>query len=336
MRITHESLQKIVRDTVNRRTRADRGLVTVYLHGSMLGDEFLLGGATDIDLFFIHTDDFPLEREIVALSAEVHLDIAHHYYRDYRNTRALRIHPWQGPTIKDCKILYDPQHFMDFTQASVRGQYERPEFILQRSRKQFESARQIWLSLETLSQFPEPKDLLLYLRALENSIQSVIGLFGPPLTERRFLQNLPARLDEAGRPGLYLGLLGLLGAAQVEPEMIKSWLPLWRSAYQSLSTGSIPTRLHPARYLYYANAFDALLVGSQPKAVLWPLLRSWTLMADLLADDDHRRKDWETSLAQLQLSGEGFSERVDALDAFLDSIEETLDNWASANGVSPY
>ena len=43
---------------------------------------------------------------------------------------------------------------------------------------------------------------------------------------------------------------------------------------------------------------------------------------------------WQNSLGQLGLVGGTFSERVDGLDAYLDMIEETLDNWAALNGVS--
>jgi len=200
MRITRDTLLKIVRDTVNQRTRSDRGLLAVYLHGSLLEEEYLLGGATDIDLFFIHSDTIPTPREIVHLSDEVHLDIAHHLHRDYRNTRQLRLHPWLGPTIKDCRILHDPQHFLDFTQASVRGQFDRPDYVLERSRKQLESARQIWLSLHEAHPDPSPKDIVSYLRALENAANAVAGIYGSPLTERRFLLRLPARCEAAIQP----------------------------------------------------------------------------------------------------------------------------------------
>lgn len=336
MRLTRENMNKIIRDTVSRRTRADRGLVAIYLHGSQLKDDFLLGGTTDIDLFIIHGDETPVDREIVSLSDEVHLDIAHHHQRNYRNTRELRLHPWQGPTIKDGKVLYDPYHFMDFTQASVRGQYERPEYAIERSRKQFDSARQIWQSLDNPSLSVGAKEVLLYLRALGNGVQSLIGLFGPPLTERRFLVNLPTRLAEAGRPGLYAGLLGLLGASKVDPEQLRKWVPLWQEAYLSLPADASPVRLHPARLCYYQNAFLALLASDQPQTAIWPLLSTWTLAIDQLGEGSSAWKEWYACLEQLQIIGEPFSARVDGLDAYLDMIEEAIENWANANGVSRY
>lgn len=338
MRITRDILLKIVRETVNQRTRADRGILAIYLHGSLLEDEYLLGGATDIDLFFVHMDAAPTPREIVHLTDDVHLDIAHHSQRDYRNTRQLRIHPWLGPTLKDCRIQFDPQHFLDFTQASVRGQYDRPDFIVDRSRKQVDSARQIWLALHDSHADPAPKDILSYLRSLENAANAVAGIYGPPITERRFLVRLPQRFEMARRPGLYPGLLGLLGASKANLDTLRSWLPLWQAAYQSVSStlpaDQSPVRLHPTCQDYYLKAINALLDSSQPMNALWPLLHTWTLAVAVLPELGEHLSDWRSSLESLDLAGKGFGERVAGLDAYLDLIEETLEQWALANGAS--
>ncbi len=334
MRITREILLKIVRDTVSQRTRADRALLAIYLHGSLLDDEFLLGGATDIDLFFIHSDAIPTPREIVHLSDDVHLDIAHHMHRDYRNTRMLRVHPWLGPTLKDCKIQYDPQHFLDFTQASVRGQFDSPDFVIERARKQADSARQTWLALHEAHTQPGVKDVQAYLQALENAANAIAGVFAAPVTERRFLVRLPKVFEAARRPGLYPGLLGLLGAPLVDQDVLKSWLPVWRAAYQALEPEKAPARLHPLRLSYYSKALDALLASSQPHTALWPLLRTWTLAIASLPEPGEHLQAWSQALGFLGLTGSGFAERVEGLDAYLDMVEETLEQWAAANGAT--
>ncbi len=338
MRITRETLLKIVRETVNQRTHADRSILAIYLHGSLLEDDYLLGGATDIDLFFVHMDTVATQREIVHLSDDVHLDIAHHYRRDYRNTRLLRVHPWLGPTLKDCRIQFDPQHFLDFTQASVRGQYDQPDHVVERSRKQIDSARQIWTALHQAHSDPAPKDILRYLRALENAANAIASIYGPPITERRFLVRLPQRFELARRPGLFPGLLGLLGAPKANHETLKSWLPLWQAAYQDVSAtlpaDQAPVRLHPMRQDYYLNAFKSLLGSSQPLNVLWPLLHTWTMAIAVMPEPGEHQANWRASLESLDLAGEGFGERVAGLDAYLDMIEETLEQWALANGAS--
>lgn len=332
MRINRETLLKIARDTTAQRTRADRGIQAVYLSGALLEVEYLLGRTADIDLTFIHIDAPDRDREIQRLSDEVHLDIAHHASKEYRQARKLRVHPWLGPTIFNCKILYDPQHFMDFTQASVRGQFDRVDYVMSRARQQAEHARQIWFGFSNDLPDPGPKEIGLYLRAVDHAANAVASLSGIPLTERRFLVKFPARAEAVERPGLYPGLLGLLGAPKVEPETIQSWLPAWQSDFTDAPTEDADGRIHPDRLMYYLRAFEELLKGDQPYAVLWPMLRTWTLAAGLLPGGSGSPA-WREACTQLELLGEAFEERVSALDAYLDMVEETLDKWGRENGV---
>ncbi|MBN1146045.1 MAG: hypothetical protein JXA78_02220 [Anaerolineales bacterium] len=334
MRITRETLLKIARDTIARRAREKRDLLAVYLSGSLLEDEFMLGGATDIDLFFIHMDQVATEREIVRLTDEVHLDIAHCQDEQYRQARNLRLHPWLGPALNGCTVMYDPQHFMDFTQASVRGQFDRPDYVLQRARDHLEKARQIWLGYQVeTSPDPGPCEAGDYLRALAQAANAVASLSGPPLTERRFLAHFAQRAGAIGRPGLYAGLLGLLGAGQVDGQLLTDCLAHWGSAYESIPREKAPARLHPDRRMYYQGAFQAFIAGQQPEVVLYPLLRTWTMAVGLLPPNSPGCSAWRQALTRLEILGEAFAMRMTALDAYLDLVEETLEEWARQNGA---
>lgn len=187
MRITPALLLKVAQDTVSQRSQANHDILTAYLDGSLLGSEPLIGGAADIDLFFVYNSEAIERREVLRVTDNVHLDITHHSRTLYRQARELRLHPWLGPSIYRCKILYDPQHFMDFTQASVRGQFNQPDNILARVRQRSERARQIWLSLRGGESKNELENCHLYMQAVENAANAVASLSGPPLTERRFL-----------------------------------------------------------------------------------------------------------------------------------------------------
>lgn len=333
MRITKATLLKIARDTATQRSRSDRDVMAIYLHGSVLENDPILGGTADIDLVFVHSSGALLPREIQRLTDEVHLDIAHHDYKEYRQTRALRVHPWMGPTIFGCKILYDPQHFMDFTQASVRGQFDRPDYVLARARDLSEHARQMWFSLNDLKVEPGLEQVHLYLRAVEHIANAVASLSGSPLTERRFLMQFAERAKAVNRSGLYAGLLGLLGAPNVAGEQLLSWLPDWQSAYDSIPAGEVPPRLQPVRRLYYQRAFEKILRGDKPHNALWPLLRTWTSAVAFSPQEATVRQAWSESLRALDLLGPRFSQRVVALDAFLDTVEEILDDWGRTSGA---
>jgi hypothetical protein len=333
MRITPELLHKIARDTVNQRTRNNRDIIAVYLIGSLLSEEPLLGGTADIDLVFIHNEEIDRQREIIRLTEEVHLDIAHHPRHEYHQTRELRLHPWMGPNIYGCKILHDPQHFMDFTMASVSGQFFQPENIMARSRTLSENARQIWLSYQLESPQGQPADIASFLEAVENAANSLAVLHGPPLPERRMLLQFPARAAEAGRPGLYKGLLGLLGAHNVDVEAVRSWLPVWRTCLAELPHDSSPPTLHPHRLPYYLKACETILARQDPMACLWPLLKTWNLAISLHKPESAHQKGWEGAIGKLGFLGDGFQDRLNALDAFLDNVEEIAETWASDYGI---
>ncbi|NLG72291.1 MAG: hypothetical protein GX495_09650 [Chloroflexi bacterium] len=334
MRITRDTLMNIVKDTVSRRTRADRGLMSIYLCGSLLRDDgFLLGGTTDIDLVFIHSDAATEAREIVPITREIHLDISHHHHRDYRQPRQLRVHPWMGPTIFSCTILYDPQHFMDFTQASVRGQFNDASNVMQRARSQAEHARQMWFEIDQKAEGAGIKEIAMYYKALDHAVNAIASLSSQPLTERRYLLEYQQRAEAVGQPGLYPGLLGLLGANNLDTETVRSWLSPWEAAFDAAYEVSSEARFHPARRVYYQQAFDSFIAAGQPQLLMWALQRKWVQAVCQLPEDSPVVKDWQQAFTQMGIYGDAFVERVRAFDAYLDLIEETLDRWAYENGV---
>ncbi len=332
MRINQSMLLKVANDAVTRYVGTDRTLLAVYLQGSLLGDSPLLGNTADIDLFLIHTNEVGIEREIVRISDEVHLDISHHSHSIYRQPRELRVHPWLGPAVYGCKIMHDPQHFMDFVQASVRGQFTSVGNILHRVRKQAGHAREMWESFIDHPHPPEPQDAFRYLRTLEHTANAVAGLSGYNLTERRFLLDLPARAETVNKPGIYAGFLGLLGASAVDADNLRAWLPEWQKAYSALPGDETPARLHPQRWFYYERAVDAILKSPTAHDALWPLWRTWTQAISILPGDNQIRSAWQKAGEQLGLLGDAFSEKVAGLDAYLDMVEELIDTWARENG----
>ena len=152
MRITRETLLKIATETAAQRVRQNRSLVSILATGSLLEEEPVLGGTTDIDLIFVHSGQPPIDRELVRLNDEVHLDIAHLPQSLFNQPRQLRVDSWLGPAIYANPILlHDTQHWFEFTQASVRSQFTRPDYALGRARPFAERARQSWLQMRESS-----------------------------------------------------------------------------------------------------------------------------------------------------------------------------------------
>ncbi len=335
MRITRETLLKIAKDTVTQQVRTRHDLVSVFLIGSLLTDDPLIGGTTDIDLIFIHDRQPEIPREIVRMSPEITLDIAHHSQADYNQPRHLRLHPWIGPAIRDSHIVfYDTQHWFEFTQASVSSQFSLPENVYGRAQQGADQARQIWLEMQMNHEQPALA-IYHYLQVLELSSNAVARLAGSPLTERRFLVNFPERSRAINQPGLPHILLELIGSDLVEPGQIKTWLPAWQSAYQSMQgQGDCPIRLHAERLLYYERAIESLLSSDVPMTALWPLLTTWSEIIHCLPYNSNLLPDWQKVCQQLHLDADHLEEKINRLDGYLDTIEEILDAWAKSNGIS--
>jgi hypothetical protein len=337
MRITRETLLKVARENADLHARQDRSIVTIYLAGSLLGEEPLIGGVTDIDLVMIHNGQPQMERELVRLSDEVHLDITHQPQSLYQQPRPLRVDPWLGPAIYATFPLHDTQHWFEFAQASVRSQFTRPDYSLERARPFAESARQGWMKLrdETETTIDPVADLFGYLRAVEDSANAIASLTSVPLTLRRFLLAFPGCAQAVGQPDLYGRLLALAGAGRADTEAMTSWIPAWSEAFDA--AGQVPSAsltLHPYRKLYYERAFEALLAGDAPQAALWPLIFTWTLALDALHSAPSYAEPWSAACQLLGLAADEREHRLSLFDSFLDTVEETLDRWAQENGIS--
>jgi hypothetical protein len=328
MQNTPEILRQFAETFVEDRTKDDFSILAVYLTGSILSkrDPFI-GGTTDIDLVFIHIGDPETDGEIVALNENIHYDILHHPQRRYLDRISLRIDPEMGPMLSEALVLYDPQHFMDLTQASVRGLFHRPENILQRAEAQSKSARKKWLDIQPPPDSPGPSEFLAYFSILEAAANSISLLSGETLSERRFLTDFQEYAHRIDKPGLYPGLLGMLGAPEIKPDILQTWVTKWESTYLSLREDYASQRLHPNRLNYYLKAFSSILESNQPKDILWPLIKTWTLAASELTPTEPGYRSWEEILTTLRLGGDGFAERIQALDALLDQVEDIINTW---------
>ena len=325
MRITREMLIKLARDTVEKRFKPDPNVVAVFLIGSVLREEPLLGGATDIDLLVITRGEPTFEREIVKLSNEIHLDIVSETEKVYAKPRELRTDPWRGWTMWDPMLLHEKSKFFEYTQSSLRAQFEDPANLLARARSFAEPARQAW----TMSQLGGEPSLREYLAMLENAANALATLTGFPLAERRFLLEFPQRANLAGRPELAETLLALVGGMNATPDQIRAWLPGWEAAFAKASQSPHDLRIHAARLDYYKQAILSLLESEIPASGLWPLLQSWSLCVESGNLQDEHLVAWNKALNTLALDGPGLSLRLQGLDRYLDGLEEALDQLTS-------
>jgi len=339
MRITRDTLLKIARDTAAERVRVSRRVVCIYLSGSCLSEEPLLGGTADIDLVIIEDGQPLLPREVVRLNDEISLDICHYAQEDFQHPRSLRVDPWLGPMLYNKPmVLHDTNHWFDYIQASTGAQFLQPDNILARARNQAAGARQKWLSLGLGSSADPARRIYAFYKALEYAGNAIASLSGTPLSERRFLLQLPQKTAATGKPekpALAAGLVALAsGTSAVTDSEWQAWMTSWEAALTAVGKEeSCPPRLLPARRSYYTRAAAALW-ADHPAAAFWILMRTFALAAAHLPAGCEARAALETVSSTVGLDETHFEASLDELDRLLDQIEEMLDGWARKNGVA--
>lgn len=335
MRVTRDILLKAAKTVVQQRTLRDKHILCVYLTGSTIDDLPLLGGTADIDLIFVHDQPPVQPREIIRLTPDVHLDLAHHDQSIYNQPRDLRMDPWVGSyLLKDPIVLYGTLHWFEYIQATVRAGFYQPETVLQRSVPMAEKARQTWLDFQLDPQEPDPGRIWSYLQSLEKAANSLALLKGAPLTERRFLLEFPARVADLGYPGMAAGLSDLIAPQLPDLSTRDRWLKDWKSTLKKIGQEEdCPVGLNPIRYDYYTRAVEALM-ADEPAAAIWIMLHTWTRAITSYDADAESLEKWGDCLNELGIYGEGFQNSMNQFDRFLDQVEEILEKWADQYGIN--
>ncbi len=329
MRTTHDALLKIARDTAEKAFVPNRNIIAAFLVGSMLSENPFMGNTTDIDLLVIYDGEPPREREVLKLSNDIHIDIRFEAAELYAQPRELRGDPWRGYNMWDPLLLHQKGRFFEYTQSIVRSQFDEPANRLKRAYAFSAPARTAWTEMQLDPAGAQPIKLL---NAAADAANTVAVLSGAPMPERRLLAQFPARANALDKPELIKGLLDII-AAQVTVGFVRDWLPAWEAAFNAGGHRPGDLRIHIARLGYYKAAVLSLLESDFPLAAAWPILTTWALAAETGSLPAEHRKPWAKALTQLGLDPAGMPERLQALDSFLDILEETLEQTAAKSGL---
>jgi hypothetical protein len=334
MRITRDLLHKFARETVKQHKRKEPDIHAAYLMGSLLDEEPLLGGTTDIDLMLVHKYLAPIERETAALTPEISVDVYHKTVDDYEPSRQFRQDAWVGyPLTYNHILLYDTDHWLEFLQASVSAEFHRVDNVLARVTALLASAREGWRGLSQLSEVNHLDWLDQFLTTLFLGANAITGLIGPPLATRRLMITFYQRLHDLGTPEVWDSFCGLLGCSD---DLFLNYKP-WISAFeqdllQLAEIGSPPPHLAPCRQLYYLQGIRSLTASEEGLLPLWPLLRVWLDVHLALPQPGPGQDTWHEFLAALNLTDDFTSAKTKTLDAYLDHIEVLIENWADTYG----
>ena len=330
MRITRELMLTHARENAKALTAKDRGIICIYITGSLLQEDPFIGGITDIDLVCVHDRPVNTRREVIRLSHDVNLDVAHYEQEAFEPARKLRRDAWIGGWLENVPVvLYDSLRWYDFTRASATAQFWRAENIAARARSFLVPARNAWNNLQEETIPQGIKRVTAYLNALRDLANGVAVITGSPIAERRLLLELPARANAAALPGLFGDFVGLFTSSEVTDENFASWTESYGTIFDALKDAKEPpVSLAPCRKPYYEKAINALY-PVHPAAAVWLMLYTWTRAAAALQRTDQVYKDWQSLCRQLELDNKGLPARLEAFDQVLDTAEETVDRLSS-------
>ncbi len=327
MRITRDNLLNLGRENAAKLAAKDRGLVCIYMTGSLLKEQPFIGGVTDIDLVCVHDRPITASREIVRINADVHLDIAHYVIEDFSPARKLRLDPWIGSAFELGAVsLQDSTHWFDQTRSTAISQFWLPANISARSRVFLTSARQNWQALVDGTLPQGMKRTQAFLNAIRETANATAVVTGMPLTVRRLFLDLPERAGKVNIPDLTGNLVQLFSSDVVTDDQWTPWLESLSSAFEALKeVKTVPPSIHPNRWNYFEKAIYAM-AEERPAAALWVLLDVWTMAAANLPKSEQPYKEWMSFCQQLKLDNKNMPVRLEGLDAALDQVEEVVDN----------
>jgi hypothetical protein len=335
VRITKDLLISTAKDAVKRRTYGGGGdIVCAYITGSLILEDPLIGGTTDIDLFLVHSLDSQQRREIVPVTDDFHLDIAHFPQSVFSQPRELRADAWLGGFLCHYPIVIeDSNHWYDYIRSGVFAHFFQPDNIIQRVKPFADSARKTWMDLNMRPADNHRQSIQQYIQVVKDAANAIACLTSVPLTDRRLMLDFPGRAEAVNMPGLSGGLADLLLPPDpIEPDW-ELWTGNWDVAFSSYQQNeNTPISFSPCRRTYYKKAIEGLS-GENSQAALWILLRTWSIMAAGLPPNSVSQHGFDDLLRDLMLDQDNFQSRLDGLDQFLDVIEETIDTWQASAGL---
>jgi hypothetical protein len=335
MRITRESLLSLANNSATEMAKHDGTVICIYLTGSLLGQDFMLGNTADIDLVCVHSGKYSATaREVIRVSDEITIDIAHLSDSRFGEPRSLRQDAWLGSFLwQGVKVLYDNEHWFEFMQAGATAQFMSLENLLVRARSLTDHARQLWRFLDEQPPENTTQKVDLFFQALEHGGNAIACMTGVPLTIRRYWQQLPQRAIAAGAPELAGSLQRLVTEEIPGDELWQKWFEQWNIILNEAGRQpKCPAELLPCRRKYYSEAIS-FLRAENSLAALWILLRTGLKAGMSARSNSAVHKQLAIIASGLGFGGDNFPGRLKGLDQWLDNLESFLDKTARRNGL---
>lgn len=330
MSVTRENLVELAQDEVARRTH-QQTLLSSFLIGSVVQGNPFIGDTADIDLVLIHDDDLQRPREYIRLSQQVHLDVVHYSAAFFDQPRRLRVDPWLGPAIAEPGFLFDPEHFFEKVQASVRGQFHRHDFVMERALAFLNLANQHSALMQISQRWQKH-----YLMAIMLGANARLACYNRSAAGRGTLAALRRFFQSIDEEETYYGILQLCGLADCSSWAFDQLSSAFSSRWDQRMKGSKEPAFSRCRKEYVLGGVHGLLAQQDAPAAGWLLLSAWEELQGTAPKRDGSGVKDEHWLGFLENTGLQQHDRKrckDVLARFLRHIEEQLRTWGKQYGI---
>lgn len=330
MSVTRENLIELAQDEVARRAH-HKTLLSSFLIGSVVQGDPFIGDTADVDLVLIHDDDVQRPREYIRLSQQVHLDIVHYGAAFFNQPRRLRVDPWLGPAIAEPGFLFDPEHFFEKVQASVRGQFHRHDFVMERALAFLNLANQHSALMQISQRWQKH-----YLQAIMLGANARLACYGRSAAGRGTLASLRRFFQTIEEEETYYGIIQLCGLGNCSSWPFDQLSAAFTESWDQLVKDRKEPALSRCRKEYILGGLLGLLAQQDPPAAGWLLLTSWEELQGIILKRDGseaEEKNWLDLLESAGLRQRDKKGRKDVLDRFLRHMEEQLHTWGNQYGV---
>jgi hypothetical protein len=208
---------------------------------------------------------------------------------------------WVYPRIIYLELVLNYHSYRDYLRNRSRGDTERA-FIETSEQIYATSTGDLWEQIESAgSSVALPTQLAVYLdarRMVERGVMWLLRHRRPPIAL--------AQTVDTFRPGVQL--------------LMRRLSPLVRGPLAEQTTALAAERI-----------VAGVPADLAEHAAIWPLIHTWTLVAEVLPDNN--LDAWRAACGYLGLNVMGIEEQVHGLDHFLDEVEALLDELAARYGL---
>lgn len=321
MKYTKEYLLEAAQSFIKKKIARDPAISAVLLIGSLRNKEHFIEKPIDVDLLVLRDDQGEVDNELVRISDEHHLDVHYDDTVAYENPKILRSDSLRGWALWDATVLYQREHFFEFTQSTVRSQFDEPRNIIDRMRYFTKRAREIWLAN---SSKPEKIDMETYLSLVSDAGNALACIDHEPLSIRSFLSDLLTVTADLEIEDINVRFISCL-SPDLSKDLIQDNVELWEELFNESAKYPADTVITPLRLPYFKSAIIHQLKSAQPILALWPFLFTLSKMPIKFSENEELIKKHAELKNVFGFAPDGMKAKFEELDLLLEDIEGIIE-----------